>query len=85
MTDTCVLMFMCYTVCYFTGIFYAVERQISMLLIDNKDSSVCILYDPVSSLWPLGIKVVIITHILFGRSFGLHFLPTNSSVRRVNE
>ena len=27
-----------YTVCYFTGIFYAVVKQISMLFIDNKDS-----------------------------------------------
>ena len=33
-----VLMFMYYTVCYCTGIFYAVVRQISMLVIDNKDS-----------------------------------------------
>ena len=32
------LCFMYYTVCYFTGIFYAVVRQISMLFIDNKDS-----------------------------------------------
>ena len=30
-------MFMYYTVCYFTGIFYAVLKQISMLFIDNKD------------------------------------------------
>ena len=29
---------MYYTVCYCTGIFYAVVRQISMLVIDNKDS-----------------------------------------------
>ena len=28
--------------CYFTGIFYAVVRQISMLFIDNKDSVFCI-------------------------------------------
>ena len=35
----CVLKFMYYyTVCYFTCIFYAVVRQISMLFIDNKDS-----------------------------------------------
>ena len=34
---------MCYTVCYFTGILYAVLRQISMLFIDNKDSVSCIL------------------------------------------
>ena len=27
-----------YTVCYFTCIFYAVVRQVSMLFIDNKDS-----------------------------------------------
>ena len=27
--------------CYFTGIFYAVVRQISMLFIDNKDSVFC--------------------------------------------
>ena len=32
------LMSMDYTVCYFTGIFYAVVRQISMLFIDSKDS-----------------------------------------------
>ena len=32
-----------YTVCYFTGIFYAVVRQISMLFIDNKDFAFCIL------------------------------------------
>ena len=34
----CVLMFMYYAVSYFTGIFYAVVRQISMLFIDSKDS-----------------------------------------------
>ena len=34
---------MYYTVCYFTGIFYAVVRQISMLFIDNRDSVFCIL------------------------------------------
>ena len=34
----CILMFMCYTVCYFTDIFHAVVRQISMLFTDNKDS-----------------------------------------------
>ena len=39
----CVLMFMYYTVCYFTGIFYAVVWQISMLFIDNRDSVFCIL------------------------------------------
>ena len=32
---------MYYTVCYFTGIFYAVVRQISMLFIDNKDFVFC--------------------------------------------
>ena len=37
----CVLMFMYYTVCYFTGIFHAVVRHISMLFIDNKDSVFC--------------------------------------------
>ena len=38
----CVLRFMYYyTVCYFTGIFYAVVRQISILFIDNKDSVFC--------------------------------------------
>ena len=31
-------MFMYYIVCYFTGIFYAVVRQISVLFIDYKDS-----------------------------------------------
>ena len=35
---------MYYTVCYFTGIFYAVVRQIYMLFIDNKDFVFCILY-----------------------------------------
>ena len=35
-------MFMYCTVCYFTGIFYAVVRQISMLMIDNKDSVLCV-------------------------------------------
>ena len=30
-----------YTVCYFTCIFYAVVRQISMLFIGNKDSVFC--------------------------------------------
>ena len=38
----CELMFMYYTVCYFTGIFYAVVRHISMLFIDSKDSVFCI-------------------------------------------
>ena len=36
-------MFMYYTICYFTGIFYAVVRQISMLFIDNKISVLRIL------------------------------------------
>ena len=36
-------MFMYYTVCYFSGIFYAVVRQISILFIHNKDSVFCIL------------------------------------------
>ena len=40
----CVLMFMYYTLCYFTGLFYAVVRQISMLSIDNNDSVFCILF-----------------------------------------
>ena len=35
---------MSYTAYYFTGIFYADVRQISMLFIDNKDSVLCILY-----------------------------------------
>ena len=33
--------FVYYTVCYFTGIFYAVVKQISMVFIDNKDSVFC--------------------------------------------
>ena len=42
---SCVLyVSMYYTVCYFTGIFYAVVRKISMLFIDNKDFVLCILY-----------------------------------------
>ena len=36
--NICVLMFMFYTVCYFTGIVYAVLRQMYMLFIDNKES-----------------------------------------------
>ena len=39
--NTCVLMFMYYTVCYFPCIFYAVIRQISMLFINNKDCVFC--------------------------------------------
>ena len=35
------LCIMYYTVCYLTGIFYAVVRQISMLFIDNKISVFC--------------------------------------------
>ena len=38
-----VLMFLYYTVCYFTGMFYAVVRQNFMLLIDNTDSVFCII------------------------------------------
>ena len=38
----CILMFMYLIVCYFTGLFYAVIRQISMLFIDNSDSVFCI-------------------------------------------
>ena len=36
---------MCYTVGYFTGVFYAVARHISMYMLfkDNKDSVFCIL------------------------------------------
>ena len=34
----CVLVFMYYTVCYFTSILYVVVRLISMISIDNKDS-----------------------------------------------
>ena len=40
------LCIMYYTVCYHSGIFYAVVRQISMLFIDNNKISVfCILTD----------------------------------------
>ena len=42
--NICVLMFMYYTVCCFTGLFYAIVRHISMLFIDNEDSVLCILY-----------------------------------------
>ena len=35
---------MSYTVCYFTGIFYAIVRQISVLFIANRDFVLCILY-----------------------------------------
>ena len=40
-----IILYLCimyYTVCYLTGIFYAVVRQISMLSIDNKISVFCI-------------------------------------------
>ena len=33
----------CIILCYFTGIFYAVVRQFSMLFIDYKDYVLCIL------------------------------------------
>ena len=36
------LCIMYYTVCYLTGIFYAVVRQIFMLFIDNKISVFCV-------------------------------------------
>ena len=32
---------LCIITCYFTGIFYAVVRQISMFFIDNNDSVFC--------------------------------------------
>ena len=35
------LCIMYYTVCYLTGIFYAVVRQISMLFIDNEIAVFC--------------------------------------------
>ena len=41
--ELCALCFMCtyvhilYSVCYFTGILYAVVRKIAMLFIDNRD------------------------------------------------
>ena len=37
----CVLMFMYYTVCCFTGVLYAVERHISVLFTDSKDAVFC--------------------------------------------
>ena len=43
------LCIMYYTVCYPTGIFYAVVRQISMLFIDNKISVFCIFWKHQSS------------------------------------
>ena len=46
--NKCVFMFMYYTACYFTGIFYAVIRQISVLFIDNKDSVFCIHQLPIN-------------------------------------
>ena len=36
-SNICVLMFMYYTVCYFTHILYVVVRHISMLVVDNRD------------------------------------------------
>ena len=42
----------CIILCYFTGNFYAVVRQISMLFIDNKDPVFCILTASLSCfLW----------------------------------
>ena len=49
----CVLMLMHYTVCYFTGISYAVVRQISMLFIDNKDYVFCKTFETLKSYWLL--------------------------------
>ena len=37
----CTYSHVVYTVCYFTGIFYAVVRHISVLFIDNKDCVFC--------------------------------------------
>ena len=45
-----------YTVCYFTGIFYAIVRNISVLFIDNKDSVFCI-----CKIRGGGVKYLIIT------------------------
>ena len=39
--NICVLMFMYYTVCCFTGVLYAVERHISVLFTDIKDAVFC--------------------------------------------
>ena len=62
-------MFMYYTVCYFTGIFYAVVRQISMLFIDNQ-----ILYSVLLNLMlPVLPNTVIITVVFFLFSFFFSF------------
>ena len=49
-------MFMYYTVCYFTGIFYAVVRQISMLFINNK--KFCILFIQWSKHAPIELVMI---------------------------
>ena len=51
------LCIMYYTVCYLTGIFYAVVRQISMLFIDNKKIVFCILYSAANLKFLRGIAL----------------------------
>ena len=57
-----------YPVCYFTCIFYAVERQISMLFIDNKRFSIPysvfrILYS-VFSLFCLSVSLLLVVVVV---------------------
>ena len=49
------LCIMYYTVCYLTGIFHAVVRQISMLFIENKISVFCIVSETITWLTYLPI------------------------------
>jgi len=53
--STCVLMFMFYAAYYFTGIFHAVVRQISVLFKDNNDFVFCILMTPITGLFSLAV------------------------------
>ena len=58
------LCIMYYTVCYLTGIFYAVVRQISMLFIDNKIA--------IFSLITMVTKFTGNTHLLYCLYLDLH-------------
>ena len=57
------LCIMYYTVCYLTGIFHAVVRQISMLFIDNKNF--CILYSVLLFCMFVVVVVVVLLASLF--------------------
>ena len=61
-------MFTYYTVYYFTGIFYAVVRQISMLMIDSKDPVFYILIEN-----KVKAHIYIYIHYHTGMCTGIHF------------